>query len=231
MFRVLSQKEQFVWMGVHLHTILIKDLELELTIDFYNWNRVKIRYCDGASFTGDVKAVDPATKLYYRGARIFVAVMEDLLAKGMKSANNAILSGCSAGGLTSILHCDNFKAIIPAGAKVKCFADAGFFINAKDVSGASHIEDFYNDVVTTHESAKNLAQSCTSKMKPSLCFFPQNMVQGIQTPLFVVNAAYDSWQNTVHKRIGRIKLVSVKRILHKFLLRALPNRNAGNLAS
>ncbi|XLR19517.1 hypothetical protein S83_047429 [Arachis hypogaea] len=21
--------------------------------DFYNWNRVKLRYCDGASFTGD----------------------------------------------------------------------------------------------------------------------------------------------------------------------------------
>lgn len=23
--------------------------------DFYNWNRVKIRYCDGASFAGDAK--------------------------------------------------------------------------------------------------------------------------------------------------------------------------------
>ncbi|GMQ03747.1 hypothetical protein CsSME_00049426 [Camellia sinensis var. sinensis] len=27
--------------------------------DFYNWNRIKVRYCDGASFTGDVEAVDP----------------------------------------------------------------------------------------------------------------------------------------------------------------------------
>ncbi|KAL3619109.1 Pectin acetylesterase 8 [Castilleja foliolosa] len=162
--------------------------------DFYDWNRIKIRYCDGASFTGDVEAVDPVTKLYYRGARIFVAVIDDLLAKGMKNASNAVLSGCSAGGLTSILHCDKFKALLPVGTKVKCFADAGFFINAKDVSKASHIEGFYNDVVATHDSAKNLPISCTSKMKPSLCFFPQNMVQGIQTPLFVVNAAYDSWQ-------------------------------------
>ncbi|KAL6536325.1 Pectin acetylesterase 8 [Orobanche gracilis] len=173
--------------------------------DFHNWNRVKIRYCDGASFTGDVTEVDPATKLYYRGARIFVAVMEDLLAKGMKNAQNAVISGCSAGGLTSILHCDNFKALLPIGTKVKCLADAGFFINVlyiglffnrnrNDVSGASHIEDFYNDVVITHGSEKNLPRSCTSRMKPSLCFFPQNMVQGIQTPLFLVNAAYDSWQ-------------------------------------
>ncbi|KAK6129828.1 hypothetical protein DH2020_036414 [Rehmannia glutinosa] len=118
--------------------------------DFYNWNRIKIRYCDGVSFTGDIEAVDPATKLYYRGARIFVAIMEDLLAKGMKNAKNAILSGCSAGGLASILHCDRFKSLLPIGTKVKCFADAGFFINAKDVSGVSHIEDFYNDVVSTH---------------------------------------------------------------------------------
>ncbi|KAL8054123.1 hypothetical protein ABFX02_05G117400 [Erythranthe guttata] len=162
--------------------------------DFYNWNRLKVRYCDGASFTGDVEAVDPATKLYYRGARVFVAVIEDLLAKGMKNAENAILSGCSAGGLTSILNCDRFKSLLPISTNVKCFADAGFFINAKDVSGAQHIEQFYNDVVTTHGSAKHLAQSCTSKMKPSLCFFPENMVQAIQTPIFVVNAAYDSWQ-------------------------------------
>ncbi|KAM0885166.1 hypothetical protein ACQ4PT_030518 [Festuca glaucescens] len=26
--------------------------------DFYNWNRVKVRYCDGSSFTGDVAAVE-----------------------------------------------------------------------------------------------------------------------------------------------------------------------------
>ncbi|KAL0447636.1 UNVERIFIED_CONTAM: Pectin acetylesterase 8 [Sesamum latifolium] len=162
--------------------------------DFYNWNRIKVRYCDGASFTGDIEAVDPATNLYYRGARVFVAVIEDLLAKGMKNAENAILSGCSAGGLTSILHCDYFKALLPMATKVKCFSDAGFFINAKDVSGVPHIQDFYNDVVTTHGSAKNLPQSCTSRMKPSLCFFPQNMAQGIRTPLFIVNAAYDSWQ-------------------------------------
>ncbi|XP_052209141.1 pectin acetylesterase 8-like [Diospyros lotus] len=162
--------------------------------DFYSWNRIKVRYCDGSSFTGDVEAVNPANKLYFRGGRIFVAVIEDLMAKGMQNAENAILSGCSAGGLTSILLCDKFRALLPARTKVKCVADAGFFINAKDVSGAQHIEGFYNDVVTTHGSAKNLPSYCTSRMKPGLCFFPQNMARGIQTPLFLINAAYDSWQ-------------------------------------
>ncbi|KAG6635927.1 pectin acetylesterase 8-like [Carya illinoinensis] len=162
--------------------------------DFYNWHRIKVRYCDGASFTGDVEAVDPATNLHFRGARVWLAIIEDLLSKGMRSAENAILSGCSAGGLTSILHCDKFRALVPMGAKVKCLSDAGYVINAKDVSGAQHIEAFYSEVVATHGSAKNLPSSCTSKMKPGLCFFPQNVVQLIRTPIFLVNAAYDSWQ-------------------------------------
>ncbi|CAN4076480.1 unnamed protein product [Withania somnifera] len=162
--------------------------------DFYNWNRVKVRYCDGSSFTGDVQTVNPITNLHFRGARIFLAVMEDLLAKGMKNAENAILSGCSAGGLTSILHCDSFKALLPMGAKVKCFSDAGYFINAKDISGAPHIEEYFRDIVSLHGSAKNLPPVCTSRLKPDLCFFPQNVLQHVRTPLFLVNAAYDSWQ-------------------------------------
>lgn len=168
--------------------------EQQFNPDFYNWNRVKVRYCDGSSFTGDVDKVDPATNLHFRGARIFVAVMEELLAKGMKNAENAILSGCSAGGLTTILHCDRFKALFPTGVKVKCVSDAGYFINVKDISGAQHIAEFYNQVVATHGSAKSLPPSCTSKLSPGLCFFPQYSVSQITTPIFFVNAAYDSWQ-------------------------------------
>ncbi|KAM3264179.1 pectin acetylesterase 8-like [Capsicum annuum] len=162
--------------------------------EFYNWNRVYVRYCDGGSFTGDVEAIHPGTGLHYRGARIFKAIIEDLLAQGMNTSENAILSGCSAGGLTTILHCDNFGALLPKSAKVKCFSDAGYFIDHKDISGGAYIEQFFNDVVTLHGSAKNLPPSCTSTMKPGLCFFPQNVAQQIQTPLFIINAAYDHWQ-------------------------------------
>ncbi|KAL8542400.1 hypothetical protein ACS0TY_003318 [Phlomoides rotata] len=43
----------------------------------------------------------------------------------------AVVSGCSAGGLVSILNCDRFKALIPASTNAKCFADAGYFINVR----------------------------------------------------------------------------------------------------
>jgi hypothetical protein len=28
------------------------------------------------------------------------------------------------------------------------------------------------------------------------CFFPQNVIDGISTPIFLLNAAYDAWQVT-----------------------------------
>ncbi|KAL0687373.1 hypothetical protein Bca4012_087050 [Brassica carinata] len=36
--------------------------------DFFNWNRVKLCYCDGASFSGDGQ--NEAAQLQFRGERI-----------------------------------------------------------------------------------------------------------------------------------------------------------------
>lgn len=44
-------------------------------------------------------------------------------------AFQALLSGCSAGGLASILHCDEFRDLFPQSTKVKCLSDAGFFLD------------------------------------------------------------------------------------------------------
>ncbi|CAA7406460.1 unnamed protein product [Spirodela intermedia] len=163
----------------------------DLNPEFYNWNRVKVAYCDGSSLTGDV---DRATNLHFRGARIFDAVMEDLLRQGMRYAESALLSGCSAGGLAAILHCDRFRALLAAAARVKCLSDGGFFVNVRDVTGAEYMKSYFSEIVATHGAAKSLPSSCTSKMSPGMCFFPQYVVKQIRTPLFVLNAAYDSWQ-------------------------------------
>ncbi|KAG8375262.1 hypothetical protein BUALT_Bualt10G0082200 [Buddleja alternifolia] len=162
--------------------------------DFYNWNKVYIVYCDGSSFMSDIEEIDPETNVTYRGARIFNAVMEDLLAKGMKDAKNAVLAGTSAGGLATILHCDYFRGLIPNASRVKCISDSGFFIHAKNLLGAEKREDYYANVVATHRLAKFLPASCTSKTNSSLCLFPENLVGDIQTPLFILESAFDSYQ-------------------------------------
>ncbi|XP_049391506.1 pectin acetylesterase 11-like [Solanum stenotomum] len=159
--------------------------------DFYNWNRVWVNYCDGPSFTGDVEHVDPENKLYFRGARLFKVAMVDLWRKGMQYAKNAILSGTSTGGLATILNCDKCKSFFPDNAvKVKFVANAGFFINANTIFGTPNIQNMYERVVNLHESAK---RACTPTMEPSLCFFPENIIPYIETPLFIINSAYDAW--------------------------------------
>ncbi|KAK2634661.1 hypothetical protein Ddye_029453 [Dipteronia dyeriana] len=160
--------------------------------DFFNWNRVKVRYCDGASFTGDSE--NKAAQLHFRGERIWLAAMEDLMSKGMRYSNQALLSGCSAGGLAAILHCDKFRNLFPRTTRVKCLSDAGLFLDAADVSGGRTLRNMYSGVVGLQGVKQNLPRICTNHLDPTSCFFPQNIIGHVKTPLFILNAAYDSWQ-------------------------------------
>ncbi|KAJ8620375.1 hypothetical protein MRB53_028904 [Persea americana] len=160
--------------------------------DFFNWNRVKLRYCDGASFLGDDQNKD--AELIFQGQRIWLAGMEELMSKGMSDASQALLSGCSAGGLASILHCDKFRELFPSSVKVKCLSDAGLFLDVIDISGRRTLRSTFDGVVKLQNVQKNLPNICTSHMDPTWCFFPENSVANIKTPLFLLNAAYDSWQ-------------------------------------
>ena len=44
----------------------------------------------------------------------------------------AFLTGCSAGGLSTYIHCDDFRAVLPNTPTVKCLADGGFFLDVYD---------------------------------------------------------------------------------------------------
>ncbi|KAL8534422.1 hypothetical protein ACS0TY_010440 [Phlomoides rotata] len=163
--------------------------------DFYNWNRVKLRYCDGASFAGDAVFNNGTTLLYFRGQRIWQAIILDLLPKGLAHANKALLSGCSAGGLATFLHCDNFANYLPKNASVKCLSDAGFFLDARDVALNHSMRYFYKSLVSLQGVQDNLNKNCTSAVGyPEQCFFPQYVLPYIRTPFFILNSAYDVYQ-------------------------------------
>ncbi|CAO2838337.1 unnamed protein product [Amaranthus hypochondriacus] len=160
--------------------------------DFYNWNRVKVRYCDGGSFSGDSE--HKGAQLYFRGQRIFSAAMEELKSLGMRYANQALLSGCSAGGVASIFHCDEFRALFPGHTRVKCLSDAGLFLDALDVAGHRTMRKVFGGVVRLQGIGPHLPRTCTSRLSPIMCFFPHRLIADVKTPLFLVNAAYDAWQ-------------------------------------
>ncbi|KAK1286715.1 hypothetical protein QJS10_CPB20g01028 [Acorus calamus] len=157
--------------------------------DFFNWNKVKIRYCDGGSLSGNAEINQNGTILFFRGKYIWEALMDELLSAGLVHAKQALLSGCSAGGLATLIHCDDFRELLPKGVVAKCLVDAGFFLDIKDISGKSTIQSFYSDVVNLQGIAKNLNKDCISKVDPSQCFFPQKIVKYINTPVFIVHTA------------------------------------------
>ncbi|XP_062145677.1 pectin acetylesterase 8-like [Alnus glutinosa] len=94
-----------------------------------------------------------ATNLHFRGARIWLAVIEDLLSKGMRNAENAVLSGCSAAWWIDFYF-----------ALRKLPSSRSYW---RDVSGAQHIEAFYSEVVATHALmlSVSLSLSITSMLQ------------------------------------------------------------------
>ncbi|XP_057735174.1 pectin acetylesterase 12-like isoform X1 [Arachis stenosperma] len=191
-YRKNSRRGSSTYMESQIQFTGILSNKAEENPDFFNWNRVKLRYCDGASFSGDSEL--ESEQLQFRGQKIWLAAIEELMFQGMQTANQALLSGCSAGGLASLIHCDEFRSLFPESTKVKCLSDAGFFLDAVDVSGNRTLRNLFEGVVQLQDVQKNLPKSCLDQLDPTSCFFPQNMVQHIETPWFLLNAAYDSWQ-------------------------------------
>ncbi|XP_042019557.1 pectin acetylesterase 11-like isoform X2 [Salvia splendens] len=140
----------------------------DINPDFYNWNRIYVFYCDQSSFLGDTEVDGQGQKVQFRGSKIFDAVVEDLLVKGMAIGKNVILSGRSAGGLATILHCDNFRARLPIACRVKCLSDAGFFIRAENVPNADYREQFFASTIMLHKISRFLPATCTKRMDPNL---------------------------------------------------------------
>ncbi|TQE02830.1 hypothetical protein C1H46_011559 [Malus baccata] len=162
---------------------------------FFNWNRVRIQYCDGAFIAGHPdNELKNGTELFFRGRLIWEAIMDELSSFGLSKAEQALLSGCSSGGLAALIHCDEFRHLLPKDATVKCLGDASFFLDEKDVLHNPTMRSLFRDVVNLQGLAKSLNKDCVARMEPERCIFPEEMVKNIKTPVFHVQSAYDFWQ-------------------------------------
>ena len=105
----------------------------------YNWNVVFMPYCDGGSFSGnnDTVTTYKGKPLYYRGKRVREAVYDSLLKDhNLGGATDAVISGCSAGGLATFLHTDQWCDALADDTKqtVKCVGmpDSGCALHSRD---------------------------------------------------------------------------------------------------
>ena len=167
--------------------------------DFYNWNAVLLCYCDGASFTGYLSqpiSVD-GRNVYFRGKKILHVIMNELLLGELKNADKVLLSGTSAGALAAMMNADYIRERLPKSADVRVFADSGYFIDVAAVNGQDIINRHFRNMVRVHNSINYLDKDCIKALKPTLrwkCIFPQHSIKYIQTPVFVLQSAYDPWQ-------------------------------------
>lgn len=169
----------------------------------YNWNAVELRYCDGASLSGDKETptVVGGTTLHFRGRAILDAEIKSLLFdRGMDKATDVVVSGCSAGGLATYLHCDHWADAIGKAtkgrAKVACMPDSGFFLD--EDRSPTYGSKMRNVFKFQQSSANGLNAACfsahTSAGDPEKCIFAQWTSEHIKTPTFPLQSVYDSWQ-------------------------------------
>eukprot|EP00475_Leptophrys_vorax_P005965 TRINITY_DN13628_c0_g3_i3.p1 TRINITY_DN13628_c0_g3~~TRINITY_DN13628_c0_g3_i3.p1 ORF type:complete len:565 (+),score=6.80 TRINITY_DN13628_c0_g3_i3:253-1947(+) len=161
---------------------------------FYNWNLVRLIYCDGGAFAGTrgKVAVNASTTIYLDGWNILQAVFADIKTRyGIRGAARILLSGSSAGGQAVVMLCDRVAAQFPS-AQTKCFADSGFFMNARDRKGVAFFRKMAEDFTATHKP--NYPRCNKAIIFGNLrwtCFFGENSIPYTKTPLFIFQSLFD----------------------------------------
>ncbi len=164
---------------------------------FWAFNKVYVMYCDGASFSGnaDGGVQVGSTKLHFRGKAILRSVIATLLAQGgLASATEVLLSGCSAGGLSTYLHADAVGAMLPPTVvRYKAAPISGFFLDRSTLTN----ELGYNALMRNVYRFQNASvdEDCVEARfsSPELCMFAEHVWPFISTPVFATNSMYDSW--------------------------------------
>lgn len=120
------------------------------------------------------------------------------------------VSGCSAGGLATYLHTDEWRARLPSGAKVVGLPDSGFFLDDEmpisdpEAAGivSTTVPGNYHDGMLWVFEAQNVTagvnQACIAAHEATgdtwMCMFAEHTAPHISTPMFALQSKYDSWQ-------------------------------------
>ena len=194
-------------------------------------NCIHLPYSDGASFSGyraepwsvpEGPGVPAGSKVWFRGIKNLDGVMDFAFAHGMKDATEFVVTGGSAGGLSTFLHADRFAARLaveaPAVKKVRAAPVVGYFLDHDNYAhttgfpggpntpqwstpgkGANYTEwmkYIYTMQNLTFGADGGLTEKCLREHPdaPHLCFMSPHMQDVIETPFFMFNSKYDAWQ-------------------------------------
>lgn len=169
-------------------------------------NTANMFYGDGASFTGYREEAWPvpgtSSSLWFRGIRNLDATLDRLLSMGMDQASKIVLSGGSAGGLSTFLHLDHVAArmaVQAPAARVVGMPICGFFLDhgndgfaPANVTYTLQMQYVYN----MQNSTGSLSPTCQQSLAPDSwkCIMAPHAAPFIQTPWFALQSRFDHWQ-------------------------------------
>lgn len=168
--------------------------------EFSAANHVFVHYCSSDLWSGNRAATSDTSGRHFRGARIFEAVIEDLMnpaitpQPNLSRAQQIVLSGSSAGGAGVMVHLDSLSNRLPS-ASIWGINDAGWFVDMDPLipsvpspsQAASQGYAYWNGRVDA---------SCASDHRGSegLCYLGPVAYPYIRAPIFVQIAQFDGPQ-------------------------------------
>ena len=118
--------------------------------------------------------------------------------RGLTASTDVVISGCSAGGLATFLHVDNWADRLAAAAptaKVRGMPDSGFFLDSTH-GRAINYENLMRSIFYTFNSTSGVNNACIAA-NPGVewkCYFAEHTAPHLKTPIFPLQGEYDSWQ-------------------------------------
>ena len=169
----------------------------EYNPNFWNWNKIYIRYCDGSNHQGYVK--DPidhnGTKLWFRGFNNTFGVLQYARQNlGLFDAEEIIISGGSAGGQATYVWAPFLQDFFPKRIRLMGIADAGLFLDVYNPLAQCNLNRNLNKKVAYYTNSQNLElfEKCPfRKTEIWKCLMTQYNLDRIQVPFFVVNSQND----------------------------------------
>lgn len=160
-------------------------------------NCLYMPYGDGASFSGFRPKPWPVSASKSNQDWAFK--------HGLDKATEFVLTGGSAGGLSTFLHVDRASERLaleaPSCKHVRAAPVVGYFLDHDDFKKDANnytafMQYIYHMQNLTFGSDGALTPSCQAAYpdKPHYCFMSPHMQQFIQTPFFMFNSKYDAWQ-------------------------------------
>lgn len=182
-------------------------------------NCILMLYLDGGSFSGNVDkpvAVPgrPGKYLHYKGLRNLDATLDYAFANlGLGQATELVVTGGSAGGLSTFLHVDRISGRMKKEAKncklITAAPVVGYFLDHANyqeehppVEGkvnyphSGNYSSWMKTVYQDQNITAALLPKCLEAFRdePHKCFMSPHMNMFVETPFFMFNSRFDAWQ-------------------------------------